>query len=78
MPHRKPRQRADDLARPTVASLGLQVKLVAREKDEQIRALIERYERLLYDWEQLSCQALEVLSDRPNLRTKRVDAVRRA
>jgi len=76
MPHKKPRQRAADPARPTVASLGLQVKLVGREEDEQLRALIERYEQLLCDWEHLSYQALKALADRPTLRNERSDAVR--
>ena len=78
MPHKKPRQRAADPARLTVASLGLQVKLVGREEDEQLRALIERYEQLLCDWEHLSYQALKALADRPPLRSERSDAVRRA
>lgn len=78
MLHKKPRQRAADPARPTVASLGLQVRLVSREEDEQLRALIELYEQLLCDWEQLSYQALKVLADRPPLRNERSDAVRRA
>ena len=78
MPHKKLRQRAADSARPTVASLGLQVKLVAREEDEQLRALIERYEQLLCDWEQLSYQALKALAECPTLKSERHDAVRRA
>ncbi|WP_056480885.1 hypothetical protein [Methylobacterium sp. Leaf117] len=78
MPHSKPRRSAADPARPTVASLGLQVKLVAREEDEQLRALIERYEQLLCDWEHLSYQALKALADRPTLKNERLDAVRRA
>lgn len=78
MPHSKPRRSAADPARPTVASLGLQVKLVAREEDEQLRALIERYEQLLCDWEHLSYQALKALADRPTLKNERFDAVRRA
>lgn len=78
MPHRNPRQRATDPARPTLASLGLQVRLVSREDDEQLRALIERYEQLLSDWEQLSYRALKALTDRPNLPSGGADAVRRA
>ena len=78
MPHEKPCQHAADPARPTVASLGLQVKLVGREEDEQLRALIERYEQLLCDWEHLSYQALKALADRPSLRSERSDALRRA
>ena len=78
MLHKKPRQRAADPARPTVASLGLQVKLVGREEDEQLRALIERYEQLLCDWEHLSYQSLKALADRPLLGSGGPDAVRRA
>ena len=78
MPNKKLRQRAADPARPTVASLGLQVKLVGREEDEQLRALIERYEQLLCDWEHLSYQALKALADRPLIRSGGPDAVRRA
>ncbi|POR39901.1 hypothetical protein CRT23_26915 [Methylobacterium sp. V23] len=78
MPHKKPRQRAADPARPTVASLGLQVRLISHEEDEQLRTLIERYEQLLCDWEHLSYQALKALADRPTLRSERSDAVRRA
>lgn len=78
MPHSKPRRSAADPARPTVASLGLQVKLVVREDDEQLRALIERYEQLLCDWEHLSYQALKALADGPTLKSERHDAVRRA
>jgi hypothetical protein len=78
MPHEKPRQRAADPARPTVASLGVQVKLIGRDEDEQLRALIERYEQLLCDWEHLSYQALKALADRPLIRSGGPDAVRRA
>jgi hypothetical protein len=78
MPHKKPRQRAADPARPTVASLGVQVKLIGRDEDEQLRALIERYEQLLCDWEHLSYQALKALADRPLIRSGGADAVRRA
>lgn len=78
MPHSKPRRSAADPARPTVASLGLQVKLVVREDDEQLRALIELYQQLLCDWEHLSYQALKALADRPTLKSERHDAVRRA
>ena len=78
MPNKKLRQRAADPARPTVASVGLQVKLVGREEDEQLRALIERYEQLLCDWEHLSYQTLKALADRPSLRSERSDALRRA
>lgn len=78
MPHKKPRQHTAEPARPTVASLGLQVRLVGREEDEQLRALIERYEQLLCDWEHLSFQALKALANRPTLESGRSDAVRRA
>jgi hypothetical protein len=78
MPHKKPRQRAADPARPTVASLGVQVKLIGRDEDEQLRVLIERYEQLLCDWEHLSYRALKALADRPLIRSGGPDAVRRA
>lgn len=78
MPHKKLRQRAADPARPTVASLGVQVKLIGRDEDEQLRALIERYEQVLCDWEHLSYQALKALADRPLIRSGGPDAVRRA
>lgn len=75
--HRKsPRKRAADLACPTVASLSLQVKLVAREEDAELRALIERYEQLLYDWEHLTHRALKALADRPTPQSERLDALR--
>lgn len=78
MPHKNSRQRTVHPTHPTVASLGLQVKLVARGEEEHLRALIERYEQLLCDWEHLSYQTLKVLADTPTLRTERHDAVRRA
>ncbi|GJD96611.1 hypothetical protein [Methylobacterium iners] len=65
MPRQKPRERAADPARATVASLGLQVKLVAYEDDAELRDLIEHYEQLLCDWESLSYRALRTLADRP-------------
>ena len=77
MPHRKPRRRAADPARPTVASLSLPVKLVALEEDAELRALVECYEQLLCDWEDLSHRALKALSGRPFPKGERRDAVRR-
>ena len=77
MAQKRPRRRADDHARPTVASLALQVKLVAREDDAELRALIERYEQLLCDWEGLTHRALKALAVRPNLHDERGDALRR-
>ncbi|GEP08074.1 hypothetical protein MOX02_61120 [Methylobacterium oxalidis] len=65
-----------DSARPTVASLGLRAKLVTEEQDAELRALIERYEQLLCDWEGLTHRALKALSDRPQLRDERHDAPR--
>ena len=78
MPQKKPRRCAADPARPTVASLGLQVKLVSREEDAELRALIERYEQLLCDWEHLSHRALKALADRPFPQSERLDALRRS
>lgn len=78
MPQKCPRRRAADPACPTVASLSLQVKLVAREEDAELRALIERYEQLLCDWEYLTHCALKALADRPITQSERHDALRRS
>ena len=78
MPQNKPRKRAADLARPTVASLSLAVKLVGQEEDAELRALIERYEQLLCDWEDLSYRALKALAGRPSPAGERSNAVRRS
>lgn len=77
MAQKRPRSRADDHTRPTVASLALQVKLVAREDDAELRALIERYEQLLCDWEGLTHRALKALAVRPSPRDEHRDALRR-
>ncbi|WP_336488143.1 hypothetical protein [Methylobacterium nigriterrae] len=76
MPEKRPRMRAADPARPTVASLGLQVKLVARDDDAELKALIERYEQLLCDWEALSYRALKLLADRSHPKPKHRHALR--
>jgi hypothetical protein len=78
MHQRRPRRRADDPARLTVASLSLPVKLVALEDDAELRALVERYEQLLWDWEDLSHRALKALAGRPAAPRERRDAVRRS
>lgn len=78
MPRKSPRRRAVDPACPTVASLSLPVKLVAREEDAELRALIERYEQLLCDWEGLSHRALKALSGRPLPNRKSGNALRRS
>ncbi|ACB23233.1 hypothetical protein Mrad2831_1231 [Methylobacterium radiotolerans JCM 2831] len=78
MPQKVPRRRAVDPACPTVASLSLPVKLVARQEDAELRALIERYEQLLCDWEDLSHRALKALAGRACPRSKRHDALRRS
>jgi hypothetical protein len=78
MPQKSPRRRAADPACPTVASLSLQVKLVTREEDAELRALIERYEQLLCDWEDLSHRALKALSGRSLPNRKSGDALRRS
>lgn len=78
MPRMKSRVRAIDPARPTLASLVLPVKLVTLENDAELRALLERYEQLLCDWEDLSYRALKALAERsPSPREAR-DAVRRS
>ncbi|MGH1587906.1 hypothetical protein ACRBEV_05540 [Methylobacterium phyllosphaerae] len=77
MPEKKPRGHAADPARLTVASLTLPVKLVALEDDAELRALIERYEQLLCDWEDLTHRALKALAGRSSSRGERRDAVRR-
>ena len=76
MAQKRPRTRADYPARPTVASLALQVKLVAQEEDAELRALIERYEQLLWDWEGLTHRALKALAVRPSPQGERGDALR--
>ncbi len=78
MPQKSPRRRAADPAYPTVASLSLQVRLVAREEDAELRALIERYEQLLCDWEHLTHRTLKALAERPIPRSERHDALRRS
>ena len=78
MAQKRSRSGADDQQRPTVASLALQVKLVAREDDAELRALIERYEQLLCDWEGLTHWALKALAVRPNPQGEGRDAVRRS
>ncbi|TXN42532.1 hypothetical protein FV233_22320 [Methylobacterium sp. WL7] len=78
MPKKSPRRRAADPACPTVASLSLPVKLVTRQEDAELRALIERYEQLLCDWEHLTHRALKALVDRPTPRSERHDALRRS
>lgn len=78
MPQRRPRRCAADPARPTVASLSLPVKLIALQDDIELRGLIERYEQLLCDWEDLSYRALKALAGRPSVQDERCDAVRRS
>lgn len=78
MPKRRPCKRAADPARLTVASLSLPVKLVALEDDTELKALIERYEQLLCDWEDLSYRALKALAGRPSVQGERSDALRRS
>lgn len=67
-----------DAACLTVASLGLSVTLTTKENDAELRALIERYEQLLCDWESLSHRALKALSRRAPNPTESRDAVRRS
>ena len=65
MPEKRPRKRAADSLCPTVASLGVPVTLVSVEQDCELRALIERYEQSLREWEHLADAALTLLSNRP-------------
>jgi len=65
MPEERSPDRAADLSRPTVASLGLPVRLVSLEQDTELQFLIERYEQLLREWEHLADEALTLLSNRP-------------
>lgn len=78
MPQKKPRERAADPVCPTVASLSLAVKLVGQEEDAELRSMIERYEQLLCDWEDLSHRALKALAGRPSPAGESRDAVRRS
>lgn len=78
MPRTKSRVRGIDPARPTLASLVLPVKLVTLENDAQLRALLERYEQLLCDWEDLSYRALKALAERSSFSEEARDAVRRS
>lgn len=78
MPEKRPRRRAADPARPTMASLSLPVKLVAHEDDAELKALIERYEQLLCDWEDLSHRTLRALAGRSSVSGGHRDAVRRS
>ena len=66
MPEERSRERAADPSCPTVASLGLSVRLVSLEQDTELRSLIECYEQLLREWEHLSDEALTLLSNRPS------------
>lgn len=74
MPRKKTCESAVDHARPTLASLAAPVKLITLEQDAELRALIERYEQLLCDWEDLSHRSLKALSRRPLLNRKNGDA----
>lgn len=76
MPEKRPRNSPADPARLTVASLGFQVKLVSQEDDAELKAMLERYEQLLCDWEHLSHQALKALADRSPPNAKRRHAFR--
>lgn len=76
MPNEPPRSRAADAARPTVATLGLRVTLVPQEDDAELRALVERYEQLLVEWEALSHRALKLLARRSRSSTGPSHALR--
>lgn len=78
MARKAPRRRAADPARPTLASLTLPVKLVTLEEDAELRGLIERYEQLLCEWENLSYRALKALAGRPSGQRESRNAVRRS
>lgn len=75
MPRKRSRERVSDPACATVASLGLQVKLVAHASDQELRGLIERYEQLLGDWEGLSHRAIRALANRPDRSREKHDAL---
>ncbi|MDR7039976.1 hypothetical protein J2X36_004754 [Methylobacterium sp. BE186] len=74
MPTNRTRSRATNPACLTVASTGLRAKLVTDEQDTELRALIERYEQLLCNWEDLSHRALKALADRSPRTHKRSHA----
>ncbi len=76
MPTNRTRSRANNPACLTVAALGLRAKLVTEEQDAELRALIERYEQLLCNWEDLSHRALKALADRSPRTDKRSHAPR--
>ena len=76
MPKRPLRACAADAARPTVAALGLRVTLVPQEDDTELRALFERYERLLAEWEALSHRTLKLLARRSHPSAGPGDAIR--
>ncbi|WP_375408044.1 hypothetical protein [uncultured Methylobacterium sp.] len=50
--------------------------LVSEEDDAEFKALIERYEQLLCDWEHLSHRAIEALSVRSHSTAKCRHALR--
>ncbi|AWN52719.1 hypothetical protein DK412_14665 [Methylobacterium sp. 17Sr1-1] len=78
MPKKPQRSRAADFARPTIASLGLRVTLVPHEDDTELRALIERYERLTAEWEALSHRALTLIARRSRASAEAYNAVHRS
>lgn len=78
MPYKRTGKGAADPTRSTLASLLVPVKLVTFEQDAELRALIEHYEQLLCDWEDLSHRALKALSGHPLPNAKSGDALRRS
>lgn len=67
---------------PTVASLGVQARLVPTdpERDREVACLIARYERVCRDWDRLVQQALALLGPevQPDRSEERSSAHRRA
>ncbi|GJE41414.1 hypothetical protein [Methylobacterium soli] len=76
MPEKRPRSRAANPARLTVASLGLEAKLVSCKGEAELKVLIERYEQLLCEWESLSYRTIKALGDRSHPKPKRSNALR--
>lgn len=77
MSETRPRRRAADPVRPTLAALSLPATLLAEADYAELKALIERYEQLLCDWEALPHRTLRALArcSRPTMGWP--DAVRR-
>lgn len=75
MPEKRPRRHAAEPARPRLTST-LPVTVLAEADYTELKVLLERYEQLLCDWEDLSHRALKVLARCSQVATRRPDAVR--